>query len=398
MPTDLIHTDVLRETVIEAGKNAGLLSVGVCTAEPFMETKHVLEERKAQGLHSTMQFTYRNPQRSTTPTWHMADAKSIVVGALDFAQSVELETQTKRYQTSDNGDHKARGKVGAYVRDDHYGKLRDALEAMAQVLRQAGFGAFLSFDENSLVDRAAAYRAGLGWQGKSANLLLPGVGSMAVLGSIITDAPLCEADPEPMDDGCGTCQKCLDGCPTGAIIAPGVLDARKCLAWMVQSEGVFPRQYRATLGDRIYGCDDCSDVCPPNQVRLRSRKSPMDAISAQAATVSPLDILNATDNELLERHGRWYIPKREPKYLRRNALVVLGNVGDPSQTEVRDVVEGLLSDDDPLIVAHAIWCAKRLGIPIAQVAHAQVAHADDPLVVEELETEVEPRSDLLVAV
>ena len=90
-----------------------------------------------------------------------------------------------------------------------------------------------------------------------------------VLGAVVTDAPLSAADPEPMADGCGSCRQCLDGCPTGAIVAPGTVDARRCLAWLVQDAGVFDPEYRVALGDRIYGCDDCAEVCPPNRVRVR---------------------------------------------------------------------------------------------------------------------------------
>ena len=127
-------------------------------------------------------------------------------------------------------------------------------------------------DDNALVDREAAYRAGLGWYGKNANLLLPGEGSWFVLGSVVTDAPAAPPSrPRRCADGCGTCTRCLDGCPTGAIVAPGVVDARRCLAWLLQVEGAFPREHRVALGDRLYGCDDCQEVCPPNRRRRPQR-------------------------------------------------------------------------------------------------------------------------------
>src|SRR5438105_6711215 len=134
---------------------------------------------------------------------------------------------------------------------------------MARRLEVDGWRARVLADDNALVDREAARRAGLGWYGKNANVLLPGAGSWFVLGSVVTDAPLPPADHE-VPDGCGSCTRCLDGCPTGAIVAPGVVDARRCLAWLVQQPGSFPVELRAALGDRIYGCDDCQEVCPPN--------------------------------------------------------------------------------------------------------------------------------------
>ena len=212
-------------------------------------------------------------------------------------------------------------------------------------------------DDNGLVDREAAYRAGLGWYGKNTNLLLPGRGSWFVLGSVVTDAVLPIA--VPIADGCGSCTRCLPACPTGALVAPGVLDARRCLAHLLQAPGSFPVEYRAALGDRLYGCDDCQEACPPN--RLEDKRSPPPpAADDDQAWVQVLEILSADDDELLARHGRWYIPRRQPKYLRRNALVVLGNVGDGRHPDVEAALRRALADPDPMLREHAAWAAERL--------------------------------------
>ena len=387
--------------LVSIGYAAGLCAVGVCRAEPFEDTRQLLEQRKAKGLHAGMQFTYRNPERSTTPSQLVPDARSLLVGALDYSHSAvavppapAVETPAGAASPAGPGPESPGwrpappgpyAKVAAYARSDHYQALEHGLGAMAEALRAHGHRAAVSADENTLVDRAAAYRAGIGWQGKSANILVPGAGSMVVLGAVVTDAVLCETDPPPVEDGCGSCRQCLDGCPTGAIIAPGVVDARRCLAWLVQADGVFDPRFRVTLGDRIYGCDDCGDVCPPNRVRLRSRPPATDS-----TWVSLPELLNATDSELMARFGRWYIPRREPRYLRRNALVVLANVGDPAQPEVRQAVERALADTDPLVAAHAVWCARRLGLPTAGLADPQ-----HPLVAEELARAVPTRPGLL---
>jgi epoxyqueuosine reductase len=223
-------------------------------------------------------------------------------------------------------------------------------------------------DDNSLVDREAAYLAGLGWFGKNANLLLPGQGSWFVLGSVVTDAPLPPA-PSPVGDGCGTCRRCLDGCPTGAIIAPGVVDANRCLAWLVQRAGTFPAEHRVALHDRIYGCDDCQEVCPPNR-RLGPVVSgstaptggrPGRAGEPVEAWVDLLGLLAADDATLLARHGRWYLANRDPRWLRRNALVALGNVGDGGDERVALALRTYLVHADPVLRAHAAWAAGRLG-------------------------------------
>ena len=372
------------------GRQAGLCAVGFCRAEPFSRTAQALHDRKQAGLHGGMQFTYRNPERSTEPERLVPGAAALVVGALEF--SAETCDQP------DDGSPYAR--VAAYARTDYYTPLRAALEAVAEALRTEGHRAVVSADENGLVDRAAAHRAAIGWWGKNSNILLPGVGSLVVLGAVVTDAPLVSADPEPVADGCGSCRQCQDGCPTGAIVAPGTVDARRCLAWLVQADGVFHPEYRVALGDRIYGCDDCSEVCPPNRVRVRHRPRaarPQDQQTQDQQTqdqqtqdqqtwVPVLDLLDASDSELMAALGRWYIPKRQPRYLRRNALVVLANVGEPSEPRVRAAVDRALRDSDPLIRAHAVWCARRLGLSL----EALTEH-DDPLVRAELERPVPAR-------
>ncbi|HEY2332429.1 MAG TPA: tRNA epoxyqueuosine(34) reductase QueG, partial [Acidimicrobiales bacterium] len=251
---------------------AGVDALGIADAAPFSDTRDILERRKAAGLHGGMQFTYRNPARSTDPTRIVPGARSIVVGARSY----------RGPDVPPPAGWEPRGRVARYVRVDHYEALRRGLEAVADELRGHGWVARVVCDDNALVDRAAAWRAGLGWYGKNANLLLPGLGSWFVLGSVVTDAPL-PAAPEPVPDACGGCTRCLDACPTGAIVAPGVVDARRCLAWLVQAAGPFPVEHRAALGDRIYGCDDCQEVCPPNRAADRHRPVPPDGQGGGAA-------------------------------------------------------------------------------------------------------------------
>ena len=291
-----------------------------------------------------MQFTYRNPERSTEPTRLLRGAASLVVGALPYAGG----------PVADPPPGRPAGSVARYATEDHYAALCDALGVVAGVLRDAGHRARVVADDNGLVDRAAAQRAGIGWYGKNANVLVPGHGSWVVLGSVVTDAVL--APSTPVDDGCGACRRCLDGCPTGAIVAPGVVDARRCLAWTVQAEGSIPLDQREALGGRVYGCDDCQEVCPP------SRRGPegSTAVEAPGAWVDLLAMLDADDDDLLAAHGRWYVPRRDPRYLRRNALVALANVGDPTDPRVRAAVERHAADTDPMLAEHARWAADRL--------------------------------------
>jgi epoxyqueuosine reductase len=321
---------------------AQLDALGVTSARPLVEARAALEERRAAGLHGGMAFTYRNPARSTTPTDAVDGARSIVVGALRYRRA-DAERPTSPSAL-----------VARYARADHYTDLRAALTRVADRLRADGWRARVVVDDNALVDRAAAVRAGLGWYGKSTNVLLEGRGSWFVLGSVLTDAPLATTERDVVD-GCGSCTRCIDACPTGAIVAPGVVDARRCLAWLVQQAGPFPIEHRRALGTRIYGCDDCQEVCPPNRVDDR-RHPPTDE---DDAWVDLLEVLDASDDELLARHGAWYIPKRDPRYVRRNALVALGNCGDRSDA-VLAVLDRYRDGDDELLAEHADWAVAQL--------------------------------------
>jgi epoxyqueuosine reductase len=316
-----------------------------------------------------------------------------VVGARSYRRAAVLPPpdRERRPHATPRSSTRARpqGRVARYAWEDHYAPLRAALTVVARELEGIGWRCRVVADDNALADREAAYRAGIGWYGKNANLLLPGRGSWFVLGSVITDAPLAPGDGRAAD-GCGSCTRCIEGCPTGAIVAPGVVDARRCLAWLLQIEGPFPREYRAALGDRLYGCDDCQEVCPPNHRADRLDPATVAAPGAQPV-VDLLDMLAASDDELMARHGRWYVPRRQARYLRRNALVVLGNVADPQDRAVAAALCRALADGDPLVRGHAVWAVRRLGRPDLLGGVPGIAADPDPLVRAELESAVDAR-------
>ena len=336
-----VGSEAFRDSLLAVGSSAGLDAIGVAGAHPFDDVRREIERRRDEGLHGGMQFTFRNPARSTDPSRILAGARSLVVGA----------RRTPAARLAEVGAGRMR--IAAYARHDHYADLRASLEAVAERLRSDGWLAIVVADDNALVDRAAAVRAGVGWWGRNANVLVPGRGSWFVLGSVVTDAPLTPSTP--LDDGCGTCRQCLDGCPTGAILDNGVIDARRCLAWLVQAPGPIPREFREALGGRLYGCDDCQEACPVGRPE-RATEGRVDL----GADIESSDVLDATDDELLERFGRWYIAERDPRYLRRNALVALGNTGSRTDPDVVRRMRRALADPDPLIRSHAVWAAGRL--------------------------------------
>lgn len=334
-----------------------------------------------------MQFTYRNPARSTDPSRTLPSAASLVVGARRY-----LRHAAPGSPASGDTDPGVSARVARYSWVDHYEPLRVALGAIADRLNVDGWSTRVLVDDNGLVDRAAAHRAGLGWFGRNTNLLLSGAGSWFVLGSVVTDAPL--PPGRPVADGCGPCRRCIPACPTGALSDDGALDARRCLAWLVQARGVFPLEHRQALGDRIYGCDACQEVCPANRRAERADPPPLAGPDA-TPVVDALGMLEATDEQLLARWGRWYIAGREPRHLRRNALIVIGNAADAGHPRVLDALRDALRSSDPLIRAHAVWAAARLG---RTDVVATMGSDRDPLVVAEVTAAatVTPRSDAAV--
>lgn len=328
---------------------AGIDHVGVTSAGVLTEARTALHERRAAGLHGDMQFTYRNPDRSTDPVRAVADARSVIVAARAY-----LTDDDPPHPPPSAGPH---ARVGRYAWVDHYAPLRLALRDVSRSIRRAGQRAVAFADDNSIVDRAVAHRAGLGWYGKNANLLLPGAGSWFVLGCIVTTAEY-EPAARVAGDGCGSCVRCIEACPTGAIVAPGVIDAGRCLSWVLQKPGSVPLEFREAIGDRIYGCDDCQDSCPVS-VRL-GRRNTIPLADTVGAWVDAVELLESDDAAIDDRYRHWYVAGREVRWVRRNALIVIGNVGDASDGRVRRVLERYRAHIDPILSEHANWASERL--------------------------------------
>ncbi len=338
-----MSSETYTATLLRLVREAGADRVGVTSAEPLTRAKTALDHRVQTGLADTMQFTFRNPARSTTPSASVTGARSIIVAARSYYSETPESTAMVPAQ------------IARYAWRDHYGPLRDALRVAATQLKRDGHRATVFADDNSMVDREVAYRAGLGWFGKNANLLLEGVGSWFVLGCVVTTAELDVANTK-VNDGCGACRRCIDTCPTGAIVEPGVVDARRCLAWLLQKPGTFDPAYRQALGTRIYGCDDCQEACPPTMRRAVDRTQ-----GDERATVDAVELLTAPDAEVLDIVGGWYVADRNPRWVRRNALIVLGNSGACDNDDVLSVLSKYLHGDDELLREHAQWAARQLG-------------------------------------
>jgi epoxyqueuosine reductase len=209
-------------------------------------------------------------------------------------------------------------------------------------------------DANQHVDREAAARSGVGFYGKNTMLITRRHGSWVVLGTLVTAAAV-EATP-PLELDCGSCTLCIDACPTGALDEPGAVDATKCLSYWTQAPAAIPERYRAQLGAQVYGCDICQDVCPWNR-GIERRRAESGAPAGSEPHVRLVDWLEADGAALTERYERLYVPKNDARYLRRNALVALGNTGTVADLPV---IEPFLEGEDELLREQAEWTVARI--------------------------------------
>ncbi len=316
----------------------GLDAVGAAPAEPYEETERHIRERRARGLFARMRFTMAQPEVSCHPESLLPGARSVVSAALS-------------YYGPGPDPEPGEGRLPRYTWSDRYAELRAKLEHLGDRLG----GAYrVLVDENQHVDREGASRAAVGFYGKNTLLITRRHGSWVVLGTVVTTAEIERSAPLDLD--CGSCTRCIDACPTGALDDPGVLDSTKCLSYWSQAPGAVPAEYRAEMGSYVYGCDICQDVCPWNR-GTEKRSADAGLPDGAEPVVSLVDWLEAADDDLRARYDRLYFPRNDPRYLRRNALIAAGNSGEA--TLVPAVARWSESNDD-LLREHAGWALERL--------------------------------------
>jgi epoxyqueuosine reductase len=316
----------------------GLDVVGAAPASAYEETEAHIRERKARGLFADMRFTMARPEVSCHPENLLPDARTVISAA-------------HCYYAPEPPPAAGEGRLPRYTWYDAYAVLRERLE---QLGRRIGGDYRVLVDANQHVDREAAARSGVGFYGKNTLLITRRHGSWVVLGTLVTTAEV-ESTP-PLDAGCGTCTLCIDACPTGALDEPGVLDSTKCLSYWTQAPGAIPEVYRGELGAQIYGCDICQDVCPWNR-GVEKRRADAELPQGAEPHVSLADWLRDDGDDLRQRYERLYVPRNDSRYLRRNALVALGNVGGPEHAAL---AEPFRSSDDELLREQADWAVARI--------------------------------------
>jgi len=295
-----------------------------------------------------MDWMGETTDRRASPRALWDEARSVIMLGVNYGPASDpLETLARR----------DRGTISVYARNDDYHELiKGRLKEIAILLkRRSGAEVKVFVDTAPVMEKPLAEAAGLGWQGKHTVLVSREHGSWLFLGAIFTTAEL--PVDAPHEESCGSCQRCLEVCPTNAFPAPFQLDARRCLSYLnIEHKGPIPREFRVAMGNRIYGCDDCLAVCPWNKFASASREARLQA----------RDDLNAPalhDLVALEEAGFRALFARSPikrigrgRFL-RNVLIAIGNSGDAGLV---DAARARLSDPDPLVRGAAVWAVRRL--------------------------------------
>ena len=371
----------------------GFDSVQITSAEAFPEAEQIIKERIAAGLMDGLPwFTTERTEVSCHPDALLPNAQSIIALAICY-----LTEQPEEEQIAGS----PRGRISRYAwGDDYHDSIKPKLQQFADWLRAYACDEIgealetrLFVDTGRMVDRAVAQRAGLGWYGKNTNILTKGWGSWVFLAEIVTNLPL--TSDEPLKASCGSCEMCLHACPTRALPNPYELDTTRCISFLtIELRGSIPLELRPLMGNLIFGCDICQEVCPVNKLaeqrlgmqdRAKEQMIPVTNIlrrstadSANNAKARPsfrghdefrprstvgsspelIPLLSLTEAQFRERFRRSPIKRTKRRGLLRNVCVALGNIGDPQAVPA---LIGALHDEEALIRGHAAWALGRIG-------------------------------------
>ena len=377
MPTSDIKT-TLKATIKEIATGLGFDLVRVTSAEDFVADRNVALERIQDGLMDGLPwYTPDRVKRGTTLQELLPGARSIICLGLNYHRP-------QAPAPTPSGDKpQLTGKVASYAQGRDYHKvmkqrMRGLVEELSHRL-ETELAARWYVDDGPMLDRAAASRSGLGWFGKNTNILNPELGSWIFLGQIITDLEL-EPDP-PLQKSCGSCVRCIDACPTGAIVGPYVLDNTRCISFQtIENRGPIPRELRPLMLDWIFGCDICQDVCPVNRKATPTKEPAFQR--GDLATLDLLELLSLTEEEFIERFAGTPIMRAKLVGLKRNACVALGNRREDSAVPA---LSQSLVEEAALVRGHAAWALGQIGGEEAlQALQQAVAAEGDAEVLEEI--------------
>lgn len=327
----------------------GFDAVGFAPAALDQAVSEGLDTWLAAGRHGQMDWMAAKAARRRDPRALWPEARSVIVLGMNYGPAGDPLDLLRRPE---------RGSISVYARTgrDYHDVVKSRLKRLASwVQREHGGEVKVFVDTAPVMEKPLAQAAGVGWQGKHSNLVSPEFGSWLFLGEIFTTLDL--VPDAPHDDRCGSCRACLDACPTGAFPAPYALDARRCISYLtIEHPGHIAPAFRAAIGNRIYGCDDCLAACPWNKFAARTAEYAfLPRVELTAPRLADLAMLD--DAGFRQVFAGSPIKRLGRDRFVRNVLIGLGNTGDPAQ---RGAIEPHLRDPSPLVRAMAVWALARL--------------------------------------
>jgi epoxyqueuosine reductase len=340
--------ETLKARIAAEAKALGFDAVRFASADPVAGAGEALATFLAEGREGDMAWLANTSERRKNPLALWPEARSVILLALNYARAGDPLAIL---------DEPSRGAISIYAQGADYHDILKAklkrLAARVQELTQAEVKLFA--DTAPVMEKPLAARAGIGWQGKHTNLVSREFGSWLFLGEIFTSAAI-EPDA-PEEDHCGACRRCLDVCPTGAFTAPYRLDPRACIAYLtIEHKGHIAPRYRAAMGNRIFGCDDCLAVCPWNKFAQAAFDTAL-AVKAESDNPPLAELLVLDDQAFRARFRGTPIKRTGRDRFLRNVLIAAGNSADVTLVSL---VEAQLDDESPLVRAMAVWALSRL--------------------------------------
>ena len=326
----------------------GFHRVAIAEAVPLARDRAALAAWLTGDRHATMAWMAREPQKRSDPEAMMPGCKSVIALAVNYGAGDPAADRPPKA-----------GRVARYAqgRDYHKTMGRKLKDLAAWLSATTGLRSRTFVDTGPVLERAWAERAGLGWIGKNANLLTRDLGSWILLGEILTEASL-DADARPHEDFCGTCTACLDACPTKAIEAPRIVDSNACISyWTIEHRGAIPEARRPGIGDWIFGCDVCQDVCPWNVSFAKPAADDPFGRRDDLDGLDPAEILGLDEPAFRARYSGTSLMRARWDGMRRNACIVLGNRGDAAAIPA---LRAASQDADPVVAEHARWAIDRI--------------------------------------
>jgi epoxyqueuosine reductase len=342
----------------------GFSAVGIADPAAIAGEAARLQAFLDAGAHGDMDWLANDPARRASPLVLWSEVRSVIMLGLNYGPDDDPLALLER---------KSHGNISVYARgDDYHDLIKKRLKTLARwLIAQAGGDVKVFVDTAAVMEKPLADAAGLGWQGRHTNLVSRDYGSWLFLGAIFTTLEL------PRDattgDHCGSCRACLDSCPTDAFPAPYRLDARRCISYLtIEHKGPIPRDLRAAIGNRIYGCDDCLSACPWNKFAQQGHEAKLAARNELRAP-SLADLAGLDDAAFRALFTKSPVKRIGHARFLRNVLTAIGNSSEPA---LADEARRLLDDDNPLVRGAAVWALSRL-LPRAEFAALADASNDD---------------------